>query len=151
MSLLFSGPKGNVEERWVVYAALRDNVQHHLEGGMPSEAFGVLHRVTEALGGGQTDLSATNLRACALRVKDELCALPIEQMAISARTRAVISMTWPLPDKRETCLVADWGGTIPFLRGDESTLGDVFGDLVDALIRITEEAGGGDVVEVRDL
>ena len=31
MSFLFMGPNGSVESRWITYALLRDNVQHHLE------------------------------------------------------------------------------------------------------------------------
>jgi hypothetical protein len=37
MSMSFNGPNGWIEQRWTVYALLRDNVQHHLEDGAPTK------------------------------------------------------------------------------------------------------------------
>lgn len=152
MSLSFSGPAGAIEQRWIVYALLRDNVQHHLEGGVPTAEFAALHGVTGALGGGVVQLPAVELRREILRAAS-LLSLPIAELAISLRTRSVLSLTWPLPDRRETMLVREGGGAIPLhgLVTSAGTLSELLGGFVERLIAITAGAAEGDVVEVRDL
>lgn len=151
MSLSFVGPAGGIERRWIVFALLRDNVQHHLEAGTPSAAFEQLHSVTEALGGRSLEVPAKALRAEVQRAKKELTELKIEQLAISMRTRAVIALDWPPPVHRETALARELDIQIPLLHGGEVTLDDVFGSLIDELLRITEGASDEDVVHVHDL
>lgn len=152
MSLSFSGPKGWIEQRWIVYALLRDSVQHHIEGGTPTEDFDALHSVAEALGSKRVLLNARKLHGELTRARAALAGRPMEDLAISARTRAVLRMTWPPPEQRETVLVSEWGGSIPML-GDvpRVTLDDVFGYLIDGLLRITENASEGEQIEVVDL
>ncbi|MCU0691245.1 MAG: hypothetical protein MUF54_07585 [Polyangiaceae bacterium] len=151
MSILFSGPKRSVEERWIVFALLRDNVQHHLEAGSPKPEFQALHRVISALGGGVTSVPAVQLHAEMVRARDALVARPIADLAISLRTRSVLTMDWPPPDRRETYLLADVDVTLPLLQPEAKTLGDLFGQFVDELIDITAGASDSDVVEIRDL
>ncbi|WP_437737493.1 hypothetical protein [Sorangium sp. So ce1335] len=152
MSLSFSGPKGWIEQRWIVYALLRDSIQHHLEDGRPGEAFSAIHGAAGALGGQRVMLPARKLHDELRRAQAALAGRPIDALAISGRTRAVISLSWPPPEERETMLVRDWGDSVPLLGmpwGD--SLDDVFGHLVDGLLRITEGASGSDQVEVMDL
>ncbi len=150
MSLLFEGPSGSCERRWIVYALLRDNVQHHLEKGRPGGAFSNLHKVAEALGGQPVEMSAAGLRT-ELEKSKVLVKRPIEDLAISARTRAVISLRWPPPDTEETALASDIVESIPMLTGNEETLGDVFGGLVDELLSLSQGASADAVVRVTDL
>lgn len=147
----FTGPKGWIEQRWIVYALLRDNVQHHLEGGAPSKDFEALHSFASVLGGARVCVSAARLRDELTRAKRDLCARPIDDLAISLRTRSVIALSWPPPDRVETSLVKDSSSSIPMLGGNARSLDDVFGHLVDGLLRITEGASDVDVVEVNDL
>lgn len=152
MSLSFSTPRGSVEQRWIIYALLRDSVQHHLEGGAPTEGFRHLHSIAEALGGKRVVVPARALRDELLRAQAALSGRPLEDLAISARTRAVLSLSWPPPERRETLLVSEWGGSIPLL-GDiqGGRLDDVFGHLLRDLLQITEGAGDADQVEICDL
>lgn len=151
MSLMFSGPKGTIERRWILYALLRDNVQHHLEGGTPGARFGAIHGVVEALGGRRTRINARELHAQAVSARDQLLHRPIDQLAIGARTRAVVSREVPRVDANTTALVPP-GQTygIVVLEGAK-TLDDVFGPFVNELVAMTEGAGDDDFVEVSDL
>jgi hypothetical protein len=150
MSLLFHGPRGAIEQRWIFYALLRDNVQHHLEGGRIGDSFSALHQMALALGGKPTSVSAAELRRELERVEKELVSRPISQLAISNRTRAVISLAFPIPDLESTTLVSDWGGTVEAAAGAK-TLGDIFGYFVTALLRITDQPGPAALVTVTDL
>lgn len=151
MSMSFSSSSGSVEQRWIIYALLRDCVQHHLEGGTPSPGFEALHSMGQVLGGKRVFVPARKLHDELGRAKAALSGRPIQDLAISSRTHAVISLHWPPPEKPSTSLVEIQAGSIPLLgdiTGDR--LDDVFGSLLDALLRLTEGAGEADQVEVRD-
>jgi len=149
MSLMFQGPGGSFERRWIVYAMLRDNVQHHLEGGTPSSAFSRVHGLGDALTGTEVVVPALELRN-ELEHLHGVLERPIADLAVSLRTRAAHSLRFPLPAERNTVLAAaiDWEPPFP-LKG-AATLGDAFGSLVSELLRITEGAKAGDVVRVVD-
>jgi hypothetical protein len=149
MSLSFVGPRGSFEERWIVYALLRDNVQHHLEGGQRTPAFAELYGIAEAIGGPPVKVPAQSLRAQIGRAVD-LLDKSIDELAISSRTKTALALRSSLPDDPDTELVRDKMGGVPFLRGTPRTLDEVFGDLVEHLLSITEDALPEDVVEVLD-
>lgn len=149
MSLSFFGPSGSFERRWIVYAMLRDNVQHHLEGGTPSPAFAALHAVSDALAHGETTVSARTLREQVERARP-LTEKPIDELAVSLRTRAVCSLHFPLPETRGTSLASRVDWPTSNVTAGAKTLGDLFGDLVSELLRITEGAGESDLVTIRD-
>ncbi len=149
VSLTFEGPNGSFERRWIVYAMLRDNVQHHLEGGEPSAAFQSLHQLGEALASGTVSVPAVALRR-ELEPLEQMLERPASDLAVSLRTRAVHSLHFPLPDRRGTSLASDVDFAPPFPLGNTSTLKDVFGSLVSELLRITEGASVTDRVTVTD-
>jgi hypothetical protein len=146
MSLVFTGPGGSTERRWIVFALLRDNVQHHLEGGTPGESFQSIHGIAAALGGASVSIDAEKLRA-ELHSARALNERPASELALSTRTLAVISRRWPPPTDEKTELASELGWPIPAADGAQ-TLGDVFGDLIDELIRVA--GAGAGVVEVID-
>lgn len=149
MSMSFIGPSGSFERRWIVYAMLRDNVQHHLEGGTPTEEFGALHRLGDAMWTGKVSVPALALRA-ELSKAAELLARPIADLAVSIRTRAVCTYTLNRPDERGTVLARLMEWEVPYPLLDAATLDDAFGSLHAELMRITEGATPTDVVEVLD-
>jgi hypothetical protein len=152
MSLCFTGPAGSVEQRWIVYALLRDNVQHYLERGQPTSCFTALHGAAEALGGGRALVDALNLRAEMEQARAELLARPISDLAVSGRTLAVIDRMWPPPSEEGTKLLAEARcDRIPWLPANIGTFDQAFGHLVRRLLEITSGADEGDVVEVVDL
>jgi len=150
MSLTFVGPKGSAEHRWIEFALLRDNVQHHLEGGTPGDGFATLHRITEALGGKEVELSAADLNAELTKAKDALAKRPVAELAISTRTRSVVERLWPIPPGAETSLLASTPSS-HLVSGREQVMGDVFGGILDDLLRITDGAGPAQKLKVMDL
>lgn len=150
VSFLFVGPGGQLEQRWIVYACLRDNVQHHLEGGSPTDAFSALHSISAALTGAEVVVSASKLRDELTRAR-VLLERPASELAISARTRSVIALKWPPPEVRETVLVRETGGLSALIGGSPRTLGDVFGHLLERLLAIVDGAGPDATVTVTDL
>jgi hypothetical protein len=150
MSLSYVGPKGSFEDRWIVFALLRDNVQHHLEGGTRSPDFADLHAISSALGGGQVKIDARALHAQLERAA-VLFPRPIDDLAISLLTKTAFHLLWPPRGEQETALVKDTMDSVPGILGEPRTLHDVFGHFVEQLLAITEGAAEGEVVEVIDM
>jgi hypothetical protein len=149
MSLAFFGPNGSLEARWIVYALLRDNVQHYLEGGIPSEAFAEVHRISEALVQDRIRVSASRLRRQLEQAKQALFSRPAADIALSGRTRAVLSSDWP-PKSLETAVAGKAALAIPMLHEGIQTMADAFGNLVEELLEVTRGAEENDWVEVID-
>lgn len=144
MSLAFMGPAGSCERRWIFYALLRDNVQHYLEDGTPSEAFAALHQLASALGGEAVEVSAVRLRNELVRAR-QLLEKPIGELAVSERSLAVITLAWPPPAGNRTFIAAEHDVCLRAIHATDRTLGDVFGTLVDELIQICGESEEGTV------
>lgn len=141
MSLSFIGARGAFERRWIVYALFRDNVQHHLEGGAPSSDFDAIHAIAGALGAGAggVEIPASKLRAELAVASKRLRDIPIADLAISLRTRAVTTHCFPLPEMRATELVLAVGWSVPFSTDGATTLGDLFNPFVDELFGVLDD------------
>jgi hypothetical protein len=149
VSLTFTAANDSLEIRWIVYALIRDNVQHHLEEGKPGARFEAIHRAADALGGTPVKLRAGQLAEELAAVEATLLARPIAVLAMTARTRAVIHYQWPAltePASEVVGPLALFGGLV---RG-AATLGDVFGETVRALGRLAATVGPDDAVVVTD-
>jgi len=149
MSLSFIGPQGSFERRWIVYALMRDNVQHHLEGGVPTPHFAAVHGLGEALSSGEVRVGARALRDELSRV-EPLLVRPIADLAVSVRTRAVCALDLPLVDKQATQLVSTTEWRPPLSLAGAKTLGDVFGSLVSELRGVCDGAAEQDQLTVVD-
>jgi hypothetical protein len=150
MSLCFSGSRGEVEQRWILYALLRDNVRHHLENGVQTSEFQELHRAAQALGGGRVALNARRLRRELEKVQASLARRSIEDLAISAHTRAAINGVWP-PDLETTAVVGRRAGAIGWVRTEARSLDQAFAPLIRRLLDLTEDADEEDEIEVTDV
>jgi hypothetical protein len=149
MSFAFFGPKGSFEVRWIVYALLRDNVQHHLEGGTPTAKFAELHEISEALVKEKVRVNALRLRGQIEQARATLPHRPASDIALSGRTRAALTADWP-PESETTTLVGKAVLAIPLLSQNIQTMADAFGGLLDELLEITQGATESDWVEVVD-
>lgn len=148
MSLSFLRPGKSFEARWITYALLRDNVQHHLEEGLPSSSFSALHHISEALGGRRIIIPARQLHEEAQRARVALIDKSVDELAVSARTEAVMSLTWP-PRTTGTRIVGT--AVVPhWLAGKPTRLRDVFGGLLDAILEITAGVTNEDTIEIVD-
>ncbi|HRI51079.1 MAG TPA: hypothetical protein PLW65_12935 [Pseudomonadota bacterium] len=149
MSLSFIGPSGSYEVPWIRYALLRDNVLRHLDKDSYSPAFGALYRIGHALGGTEVRLSAVQLQEEAGRAHAGLAELPISELAISARTKAIIELETMLPAGPPTYIVGPTA-LAAWVASDAVTLADAFKAITQALLAITANAQHGDIVEVYD-
>lgn len=149
MSLSFIGPSGSYEVPWIRYALLRDNVLRHLDMDHYSPAFAALYSIGQVLGGAEVRLSALRLQDEAGRAQAGLAALPISELAISARTQAIIELETLLPAGPPTYVVGPTA-LAAWVASDAVTLGDAFKAITGALLEITANAQAGDVVEVYD-
>lgn len=150
MSMTFIGPSGSCEFPWIQYALLRDTLLHHFGATEPAMAFSELERAGAALGSRSTTTSALRLRQEVERAQP-LCRLASDKLAISDRTKDVLFLHYvpASPTRDETHLI----GTelhLPWVGGEPRYLGDVFGNLVEALLDITRDAQDTDIVEVID-
>jgi hypothetical protein len=138
MSLSFIGAGGAFERRWILYALLRDNVQHYLEGGTPGGEFEAIHAISNALGAGAegVEVSASKLRSELAVVGERLRNIPIADLAISLRTRAVTTHCFPLPETRATGLARAVGWAIPFSTAKAETLEQLFGPFIQELLGV---------------
>jgi hypothetical protein len=152
MSLSFIGPKGAFERRWIVYALFRDNVQHHLEKGKPGADFAAIHSIADALGSGSNgiEIPAAKLRAEIEIAKNKLRDIPISDLAVSLRTRAVVTRSFPLPDQPATALAGPMGWIVPWPTGHAETVGELFESFSDELLKILGDGSGNDVVTIID-
>ena len=82
-----------------------------------------------------------------MHIAQDLLQRPIADLALSARTRAVLSFEQALPLGPPTQVVGP-DLTLPWLSNEPQTLGQVFGDLLTSLLHITEGAKDTDRVEV---
>ncbi len=84
-----------------------------------------------------------------LRRAKQLCGTPAHEMAVSAATKSVL---WPdlAVDQGPKTQIVGPHLNFPWLIPAPDTLGDVFGELIDSLIEITDGATENDKVEVLD-
>jgi len=143
------GPSGSAHAPWSSYAALRDNVQHHLEDGIPSDRFQALHALEVAVDRGHIEVSAARLRGEVLRAWYALGGLELRDGAISLRTRSIMTDCAVAPRARGTTSIlhSRWE---PPTRGSHGTaLLDAACAFVVAVLRVTSTVQDGDHVVIR--
>jgi len=148
MSMTFIGPSGSCEFPWIQYALLHDNVLHHFKHKEEADRFREIHRLGEALGGHTVTVSAMRLREEVSHAQ-ALCIVPVEKLAISAQTQAILSVQtdWRTDGLPE--IVNPWL-RLPWTIAEPRLLGDIFGNLVEGLLDITCGAKESDLVEIID-
>jgi hypothetical protein len=150
MIVHFTGPRGGFGIGAELILLFRDNVQHHLQGGIPSPGFARLHRVADVV----SPPSAERVPASELwedvsvgfaRIRN----VERRELAMSIRTRAILTRTPVLPAVRGTALVRLTGWRVPVPTIDAPYLGDLFAGLVTRLAALTSSGRVGWEVEVR--
>ena len=135
----------------VLCALLRDNIQHHLEGGIPSGAFPAIHALADApWDSGPVSVSPVMLIFELEAAWPELRDLPTESLAISIRTRAIITHSRCPPEVHGTVLRRHVNWAIPLAPVASNTLQGVFGELVAGLIGIARETRAGGRILIRN-
>jgi hypothetical protein len=134
---------------WRSYALLRDNVQHFLENGAPSERFTALHGIETAIDEGAHYVDAARLRGEILCAWCALWKVRLDNAAISLRTRAILTGNTDMPAARGTvrARVADW--SLPVSDHDDMPVPRAARRFICAVLVLTDAAIDGDMLRVR--
>ncbi|HVJ16992.1 MAG TPA: hypothetical protein VM686_16235 [Polyangiaceae bacterium] len=152
MRLSVVGADLTTECDWERCTTLRDNVQHHLEAGLPSGRFPAIHTLADRC------WATADVTFKAAQLRDELAEawpvlrdLGIERLAIGIRSRAALTRAKAAPKVRGTVLLRLTGWKSPLALGDARTLGDLFTGLVIPLITFCQRAGDSAMIQVGPL
>jgi hypothetical protein len=149
MRLSMAGAELTTECDWALCTVLRDNVQHHLEGGLPSGSFPALHALADRCWeAAEVTVVAAQLRAELTQAWELLCGLRVERMAMGIRSRAALTGAAAVPKMRGTVLLRLTGWKSPLRLDNAKTLGDVLAGLVIPLIDFCRRAGNTAVIAV---
>lgn len=134
---------------WERFALLRDNVQHFLEQGQPSQRFRALHAIETALDEGASVVSAVTLRGEVLRAWGGLWNVELRAAAISLRTRAIATRASALPGVRGTLPARLMGWELPVRGEGGERVPRTARPFIQAVFDLTAGASPGDVIEIR--
>lgn len=141
MIVSFTGPRGGFSTGAEQVLLFRDNVQHHLQGGLPSRTYPAIHRIADVTGPqGGTNIPAGDLWDEVSRAFQSIRSVERRELAMSIRTRAILTNARALPAVRGTALVRLTGWHVPLATFEALTLGDLFGSLV-ARLRVLTNGG----------
>jgi hypothetical protein len=150
MILSFTGPRGGFSTGVEQVLLFRDNVQHHLQAGVPSGTYRAIHRIADVAGsqGGAT-VPARDLWNEVSAAFRSIRSVDRRELAMSIRTRAILTNVRDLPAVRGTALVRLTGWHVPLATFEALTLGDLFGSLVTRLEVLTNAGRCAWDVDVR--
>lgn len=139
MIIRFSGPSGGFPAGAEQALLFRDNVQHHLQGGIPTPGYPLIHTIADAVClAATTSASAAGLWDEVSHAFQRIRHLEYRELAMSIRTRAILTNTPVLPAVRGTALVRLTGWQVPMATAGVSTLGELFQGLVTRLEIFTD-------------
>lgn len=148
MKLWIAGTRLAVECDWALCTSLRDNVQHHLEGGRPSGTFPAIHALADRCWApASVSVESRQLRGELERAR-ALESLPIGRLAMSIRSRAALTGAPVAPAVRGTELVRLVGWRAPVRVVGATSLGNVLGDTMRRLLEFCAAAGDAAVILV---
>lgn len=149
MNLRLSGGGQQRDVEWSSYALLRDNVQHFLEAGRPSDRFRALHSIEAAVDTGCTfHIDAARLRGEVLQAWYGLRKVRLSEAAISIRTRAILTRSAGQGSARGTAVAAQVGWRLPVAAAVTASLRSVTAAFVAAVLALTEAATDGDTLAI---
>lgn len=149
MKLILDGHGGARACDWSGYALLRDNVQHFIEEGTPTPRFAALHEIETAVDAGRCSVDAARLRNEVLRAWYMLWAVPLVRAAVSLRTRAILTGSDEVPPVDGTVCAERAGWQLPVDSAGSEPVAGAAKRFVAVVLSVTDQAGKGDVVEVR--
>ena len=152
MNIVFSGPFGDFGIGGAHALLFRDNVQHHLQGGLPGPGYPLIHAIADApLSGDVVRLGPGDFWEELSHAFESIRATGIDDLAVSIRTRAILTDR-RAPIVRGTVLARLTSWRLPVVTTGALTLGDFFGEFVENLRRLTRSgtAHGAIYVAARD-
>jgi hypothetical protein len=149
MQLVLIGSAASCVCAWRDYALLRDNVQHFIERGLPSERFAALHGIEAAVDAGACVVDAARLRGETLRAWYALWHIRIAEAAMSTRTRAILTGSISQASTGDTHAARSLGWRLPVVAADTTRVSEAAQRFVSSVLEVTEHAVDGDTLEVR--
>lgn len=150
MIIEFSGPRGGFSVGAELILLFRDNVQHHLQGGAPSPGFVWIHKMADVVSPASDEsIPASELWNDVSVAFGRIRNVARRELAMSIRTRAILTRTAVLPAVRGTALVRLTGWRVPVPGLDVAFLGDLFAGFVTRLSALTDSGRADWEVSVR--
>ena len=148
MKLKFRGRAGSLSCDWETFALLRDNVEHYIEHGAPSRRFPALHAIEDAVDRGSMLIDAAALRGEVLNAWYALWKVPVQQAAVSLRTRAIMTNSPDRPLVRGTIRALDVGWELPVHTAASEPVSQAAQPFIEAVLAVTASTVDGDKLEV---
>jgi hypothetical protein len=148
MLLTFRDRRTSLSCAWESYALLRDNVQHYIERGSPSDRFSALHAIEDAVDGSSTVVDSGTLRGEVLSAWSVLWKVPLAQAAVSLRTRAIMTRCEQLPLVRGTVRARDVGWDLPICTAPSEHVAEAAQAFVEVVLTLTAATAEGEEIEV---
>lgn len=150
MIVEFSGPRGGFAIGAELILLFRDNVQHHLQAGAPTPGFVWLHSIADVVSPpSDVRIQASDLWNDVSVAFARIRNVERRELAMSIRTRAILTKTATLPAVRGTALVRLTGWRVPVPTANVAYLGDLFAGFVTRLSALTNSGRAGWEVTVR--
>src|SRR6187401_970087 len=148
MQLTLTGRSGSLPCSWASYALIRDNVQHFIEHGSPSERFSSLHGIEQAVDFGHCFVDAARLRGEVIRALYALKLVPMSEAAVSIRTRALLTGAAERPRDRGTVRARNLGWRLPVAAPSDRDVAESGASFLNAVLELTASSVDGDTVEI---
>lgn len=148
MEITFRSVCGSLVTPYSTILLLRDNVQHHLQAGYPSPGYARLHTLADPALVGRDPLPPHELWEELSLALAGIEDVPISDLAISIRTRALMTGVHDVPGVRGTILARLSGWPTPSEASGKAALGELFVALRDGLSRVTSFGRSAGDVEV---
>jgi hypothetical protein len=148
MQLTLTGRSGSIPCTWESYALIRDNVQHFIEGGAPTERFSSLHGIEQAVDYGRCSVDATRLRGEIVRALYALKNVPMSDAAVSIRTRALLTGAAGRQSTRGTVRARNAGWRLPVTAPNDCNVAEGGASFLNAVLALTASSVDGDSVVI---
>jgi len=151
MKLVIEGRAGKRICDWESFALLRDNVQHYIEGGAPSARFSAMHEIEQAVDEGERIVDASRLRGEVLRAWTALWKVPLEEAAISLRTRALMTGSAEPAPCRGTAPAQQVGWALPVQGPSACPVPRAAQSFIRAILALTTAVVDGEQLRIKCL
>jgi hypothetical protein len=149
MDVVFSAPLGDFGVRYESALLFRDNVQHYLQAGRPTPGYPLIHAIADApLDGEILQIKSSRLWGEVSHAFEQVRSISVADLAVSIRTRAILTNTRALPVVRGTILLRLTGWKLPLIVPGALTIGELFDDFVNKLAIVTDAGLARGVVHV---
>lgn len=147
MNIVIKSSCGEVRVDWADYALLRDNIQHFVEAGKPSENYAAIHTIERAVDDGRVAVEGARLRGELLGACYKLRRIHLQDCAVSLRTRSLLTGCRARPEQRGTARARFAGWRLP-TRKQSGSLIQHLKPFVSKILEVTRTTVDGDRLSI---